>query len=102
MMMMMRWLLVAVTLFMFGMDGELDAALIVSKCGNVKQGVTLDSYDEKVQEEDGSREMTVNECKKQHLGKQKVRGTSKARGRYSCGRKVKLHHLLDVLWAVSD
>ncbi|KAI7992775.1 putative helicase MAGATAMA 3 [Camellia lanceoleosa] len=61
-----------------------DAALIVSRRGNVKQGVTLDSYVEKVQEEDGSTEMTVNECRKQHLGKRKVRGTSKARGRDSC------------------
>ncbi|XP_028075925.1 uncharacterized protein LOC114278120 isoform X5 [Camellia sinensis] len=56
-----------------------DAALIVSKRGNVKQGVTLDSYVEK--------EMTVNEYKKQHLGKRKVRGTSKARGRDSCGKE---------------
>ncbi|KAI7991971.1 hypothetical protein LOK49_LG12G00433 [Camellia lanceoleosa] len=71
-----------------------DAALIVSKRGNVKQGVTLDSYVEKVQEEDRSTEMTVNECKKQHLGKRKVRGTSKARGRDSCGKK----HLQIGLW----
>ncbi|GMP99455.1 hypothetical protein CsSME_00046921 [Camellia sinensis var. sinensis] len=71
-----------------------DAALIVSKRGNVKQGVTLDSYVEKVQEEDGSTEMTVNEYKKQHLGKRKVRGTSKARGRDSCGKK----HLQIGLW----
>ncbi|CAL5432729.1 unnamed protein product [Camellia sinensis] len=63
-----------------------DSALIVSKHENVKQGVTPDSYDEKVQEEDGSRELTVNECKR----------------RDSCGKKVKLHHLPDVLWAVSD
>ncbi|GMQ00278.1 hypothetical protein CsSME_00047433 [Camellia sinensis var. sinensis] len=74
-----------------------DAALIVSKSGNVKQGVTLDSYNEKVQEEDGSREMTVNECKKQHLGKRKVRGTSKARGRDSCGKK----HLQIGLWSAA-
>ncbi|XP_028075926.1 uncharacterized protein LOC114278120 isoform X6 [Camellia sinensis] len=71
-----------------------DAALIVSKRGNVKQGVTLDSYVEKVQEEDGSTEMTVNEYKKQHLGKRKVRGTSKARGRDSCGKE----HLQIGLW----